>query len=120
MAVVWAQLPDPAGVRQAVDVAAVGLAVARLRRAQRLLLGFLDPVEDALFLTASLRRLGFPATFHIGREALPTGPAGYLPWIECGGTVVSTSAPVREQYVEIFAHPQVRVDPPSSEAVKPI
>ncbi|WP_229923017.1 lasso peptide biosynthesis protein [Streptomyces griseocarneus] len=76
-------------------------AVARLRVAQRLTMGFLDPVEDALFLTAGLRAMGVPATFHIGRELTPaTPPAGFYAWVEHGGRVVSTSLPVHETYVE--------------------
>ena len=33
-----------------------------LRVAQRLMMGFLDPVEDALFVAAGLRRLGVAAS----------------------------------------------------------
>jgi hypothetical protein len=78
-------------------------AVVRLRVAQRLLLGFLDPVRDAVFLTAGLRRLGVPASFHLGREIVASAsPAGFFAWVECGGRVVSTSLPVREEYVEVL------------------
>lgn len=79
-----------------------GRAVARLRVAQRLMVGFLDPVEDALFLTAGLRRLGLPATFHLGRELVPARPpAGFFAWVQIGDQVVSTSLPVDEEYVEV-------------------
>lgn len=81
-------------------------AVARLRVGQRRLLGFLDPVEDALFLTAGLRRLGFPASFHLGRELVPAvAPAGFYAWVECDGEVVSTSVPVHEEYVRVHRSP---------------
>jgi Transglutaminase-like superfamily len=81
---------------------AVGRAVGRLRIAQRLTTGFLDPVEDALYLVAGLRGLGLPATFHLGRELVPASPpAGFYAWVECGGRVVSTSLPVREEYIEV-------------------
>jgi hypothetical protein len=77
-------------------------AVVRLRVAQRLLLGFIDPVRDAVFLTAGLRRLGLPASFHLGREIVASAPpAGFFAWVECEGRVVSTSLPVREEYIEV-------------------
>ncbi|TDD72480.1 lasso peptide biosynthesis protein [Actinomadura rubrisoli] len=77
-------------------------AVARLRVVQRLTAGFLDPVDDAVFLTAGLRALGHPASFHLGRELAPAKPpAGYFPWVQCGDEVVSTSLPVLEEYIEI-------------------
>ncbi|PRX04901.1 UNVERIFIED_ORG: transglutaminase superfamily protein [Actinomadura viridilutea] len=77
-------------------------AVARLRFAQRLTVGFLDPVDDSVFLTAGLRRLGIPATFHLGRELAPAKPpAGYFAWVQHGDEVVSTSLPVRDEYIEI-------------------
>ena len=80
----------------------MGRAVGRLRVAQRLTTGFLDPVEDALYLVAGLRGLGLPATFHLGRELVPAAPpAGFYAWVECGGRVVSTSLPVREEYIEV-------------------
>jgi hypothetical protein len=79
-----------------------GRAVARLRLKQRRTLGFLDPLEDALFLTAGLRRLGFPASFHLGREIVPASPvAGYLAWVELDGQVLSTSLPVHETFLEV-------------------
>lgn len=78
-------------------------AVARLRVAQRLMMGFLDPVEDALFVAAGLRRLGVAASFHLGRELVPAAaPAGFYAWVQCGDRVVSTSLPVREEYVEVY------------------
>ncbi|TLQ43153.1 lasso peptide biosynthesis protein [Streptomyces marianii] len=84
------------------DIARVGTAVARLRIAQRLTVGFLDPVEDALYLTAGLRMIGLPATFHLGRELVPAAPpAGFYAWVEHKGHVVSTSLPVREEYIEV-------------------
>ena len=79
-----------------------GRAVARLRVAQRLMVGFLDPVEDALFLTAGLRGLGVPATFHLGRELVPARPpAGFFAWVRVGEQVVSTSLPVDDEYMEV-------------------
>ncbi|MGX1880589.1 lasso peptide biosynthesis protein [Streptomyces sp. NPDC055287] len=79
-----------------------GAVVMRLRFAQRLTMGFLDPVDDALFLVAGLRRMGIPATFHLGREMVPvTPPSGFYAWVQCGEAVVSTSLPVRETYVEV-------------------
>ncbi|QTR02983.1 hypothetical protein J7S33_28980, partial [Saccharothrix algeriensis] len=78
-------------------------AVARLRIVQRLTVGFLSPVEDALFLATGLRHLGFDASFHLGRELVPgTGAAGYYAWVSCGEQVVSTSLPVADEYVEVF------------------
>lgn len=86
------------------DATAASRAVVRLRIVQRLLVGFLDPVEDALFLTAGLRRLGFAATFHLGRELAPAvAPGGFHAWVQCGGTVVSTSVPVRDEYVPVYS-----------------
>jgi hypothetical protein len=69
-----------------------------------MLVGFLDPVEDALFLTAGLRRLGFAATFHLGRELAPAvAPGGFHAWVQCGGTVLSTTVPVRDEYVHVYS-----------------
>lgn len=77
--------------------------VAQLRVAQRTSVGFLDPVSDALYVTAGLRGLGFPASFHLGREAVPAmPPAGFYAWVECDGEVVSTSLPVKETYLEVY------------------
>ncbi|WAU82820.1 lasso peptide biosynthesis protein [Streptomyces sp. Qhu-G9] len=79
------------------------LAVARLRVAERMLMGFLDPVEDALFVTAGLNSLGYPASFHLGRETAPVvAPGGFYAWVQCGGSVVSTTLPVREEYTEVL------------------
>lgn len=65
-------------------------------------MGFLDPLEDALFVMAGLRRMGIPASFHLGYELVPaTPPAGYYAWVQCADEVVSTSLPVRETYVEV-------------------
>ncbi|WP_396888833.1 hypothetical protein [Micromonospora reichwaldensis] len=73
---------------------------------QRLTVGFLDPLEDALYLTVALRLLGFHATFHLGRELAPLAPpAGVYAWVECGTRVVSTSLPVLEDYVRVHAAP---------------
>ncbi|GAA2846490.1 hypothetical protein GCM10010517_03200 [Streptosporangium fragile] len=84
----------------------VGNGVAALRLAQRCTVGFLDPIEDALHLTAGLRFMGFDATFHVGREAFAANPPpGLHAWVECDGRVVSTSLPVREEYVEVAALP---------------
>ena len=77
-------------------------AVVRLRMMQRLTLGFLDPVEDALYLTAGLRTLGVDASFCLGRERVPAvSPAGYFAWVSVVGEVVSTSLPVAEEYTEV-------------------
>ncbi|MEU6023015.1 hypothetical protein [Micromonospora sp. NPDC047134] len=66
-------------------------------------MGFLDPVEDALFLTCALSRVGLPVTFHLGREAVPAvAPAGFYAWVQCADDVVSTSLPVREEYIEVY------------------
>ncbi|HZS21844.1 MAG TPA: lasso peptide biosynthesis protein [Pseudonocardiaceae bacterium] len=81
----------------------LGALVRDLRLRGRVLGGFLDPLEDAIFLTVALRRLGVPASFHVGRELVPwVPPAGLFAWVQCGGDVVSTSLPVREQYVEVL------------------
>jgi hypothetical protein len=94
--------PEPG--RGRTDSAAACRAVARLRVVQRSLVGFLDPVEDALYLTAGLRRLGFAASFHLGRELAPAvAPGGFHAWVQCGGTVVSTSLPVRDEYLPIYS-----------------
>jgi hypothetical protein len=86
------------------DGAAACRAVVRLRVVQRALVGFLDPVEDALYLTAGLRRLGFAASFHLGRELAPAvEPGGFHAWVQCGGMVVSTSLPVRDEYLSIYS-----------------
>lgn len=88
--------------RRAVPRRGTGAMVAWLRAAQRRTVGFLDPVEDAMFLTAGLRRLGVPATFHLGRETVPAAPpAGFFAWVQCGTEVLSTSLPVHEEYVEV-------------------
>jgi hypothetical protein len=98
----WPPLPRRTSSRRAPSRQRVSSAVVRLRVAQRLLLGFIDPVRDAVFLTAGLRRLGMPASFHLGREVVGSAPpAGFFAWVECGGRVVSTSLPVREEYVEV-------------------
>jgi Transglutaminase-like superfamily len=95
------QWPEVRGGRRQAE-RGVDAAVARLRVAERLMLGFLDPVEDALFVTAGLRRLGFPASFHLGRELVPSAaPTGFYAWVQCGDEVVSTSLPVQEEYVEV-------------------
>jgi hypothetical protein len=98
------RLEWPSGpVGAEVSARAVTKLVVRLRMAERLLMGFLDPIEDAVFLTAGLRRLGVAATLHLGRETAPAAPpAGFFAWVECGGRVVSTSLPVREEYVEVY------------------
>jgi hypothetical protein len=94
----------PVRARRSRGAAAASRAVVRLRIVQRLLVGFLDPVEDALFLTAGLRRLGFAATFHLGRELAPAvAPGGFHAWVQCGDTVVSTSVPVRDEYVPVYS-----------------
>lgn len=86
---------------------AVEASVARLRVAQRLLMGFLDPVDDALFLVAGLREMGIPVSFHLGRELAPAmPPAGFYPWVEYAGEVVSTSLPVQETYIEVHRSEQ--------------
>jgi hypothetical protein len=86
------------------DAASACRAVVRLRIVQRLLVGFLDPVEDALYLTAGLRRLGFAASFHLGRELAPAiAPGGFHAWVQCGDAVVSTSLPVRDEYVLVYS-----------------
>ena len=86
------------------DSAAACRAVVRLRVVQRTLVGFLDPVEDALYLTAGLRRLGFAASFHLGRELAPAvAPGGFHAWVQCGDAVVSTSLPVRDEYLSIYS-----------------
>jgi len=97
----WAQVRGQ--VRRSVGARQVAAAVARLRVAQRLMMGFLDPVEDALFLTAGLRRMGIVASFHLGRELAPMAPpAGCYAWVQCGDDVVSTSMPVRQEYLEVY------------------
>jgi hypothetical protein len=76
--------------------------VPRLRLVGRLRGGFLDPVDDAIFLTAALRGLGFEARFHLGRELVPAQPpAGYFAWVSVDDVVVSTSIPVRQEYVDV-------------------
>jgi hypothetical protein len=80
-----------------------GAAVPRLRLAQRRALGFLDPVDDAVFLVAGLRVLGFAATFHLGREIVPAASTpGFFAWAEHDGQVLSTSLPVHETYLEVY------------------
>ncbi|MDQ3988201.1 MAG: lasso peptide biosynthesis protein [Actinomycetota bacterium] len=96
----WPQVRGRA--RRTVGVRQAEAAVTRLRVAQRLMMGFLDPVEDALFLTAGLRRMGMDASFHFGRELAPMAPpAGFYAWVQCGDDVVSTSLPVRQEYLEV-------------------
>ena len=91
--------PEPRGASGRRNVRA---AVVRLRIAQRLTVGFLDPVDDSVFLTAGLRLLGIPATFHLGRELAPAKPpAGYFAWVQYGDDVLSTSLPVEDEYIEI-------------------
>jgi hypothetical protein len=86
------------------DSAAASRAVVRLRVVERLLVGFLDPVEDALYLTAGLRRMGYAASFHLGRELAPAiAPGGFHAWVQCGGSVVSTSLPVHDEYLPIYS-----------------
>jgi hypothetical protein len=86
------------------DGVAARRAVVRLRVVQRALVGFLDPVEDALYLTAGLRRMGFAASFHLGRELAPAvAPGGFHAWVQCGDAVVSTSLPVRDEYVPVYS-----------------
>jgi hypothetical protein len=96
--------PWPQARARRTGAAAASRAVVRLRIVQRLLVGFLDPVEDALFLTAGLRRLGFAATFHLGRELAPAvAPGGFHAWVQCGDAVVSTSVPVRDEYINVYS-----------------
>jgi hypothetical protein len=74
---------------------------------ERLLVGFLDPVDDALFLTAALRRLGVAASFCLGREVAPAvPPAGFFAWVRCGDDVISTSLPVQEEYIQVYWWPE--------------
>lgn len=80
----------------------VQVLVGRLRVAERLLMGFLDPVSDAVFLTAGLRLLGIRASLFVGRELAPfEPPAGFYAWVQHGGVVVSTSLPVAEEYLVV-------------------
>lgn len=96
--------PWPDAGAGSTDGASASRAVVRLRIVQRRLVGFLDPVEDALYLAAGLRRLGFAATFHLGRELAPAiAPGGFHAWVQCGDAVVSTSLPVRDEYVPIHS-----------------
>jgi Transglutaminase-like superfamily len=96
--------PWPDAGRERSDGASTARAVVSLRVVQRALVGFLDPVEDALYLTAGLRRMGFAATFHLGREIAPAvAPGGFHAWVECGGAVVSTSLPVRDEYLTVYS-----------------
>lgn len=82
---------------------AVGAVVAPLRVAQRCTLGFLDPVQDGLYLLAGLRELGVPTSFHLGRETVPATPnAGVFAWVCHRGRVLSTSLPVLETYTEVL------------------
>ncbi|MFC9502578.1 hypothetical protein [Streptomyces sp. NPDC057002] len=97
----WPQVPG----RRFGPVGRPRSAVSGLRTVQRLTVGFLDPVEDAIYLTVGLRRMGFPASFHLGREVAPAAPpAGFYAWVRCGGAVLSTSLPVKEEYVEIYTN----------------
>jgi hypothetical protein len=64
--------PEPRGA--GLGRRSVRSAVVRLRIAQRLTVGFLDPIDDSVFLTAGLRLLGIPASFHLGRELAPAKP----------------------------------------------
>jgi hypothetical protein len=98
------RLPDWPAVRpRRTGGANATRAVVRLRTVQRLRVGFLDPIEDALYLTVGLRRLGFAATFHLGRELAPAiAPGGFHAWVECDGAVLSTSLPVHDEYVPIL------------------
>ena len=94
----------PDAGRGRADSASAARAVVRLRVVQRLLVGFLDPVEDALYLTAGLRRMGYAASFHLGRELAPAiAPGGFHAWVQCGGSVVSTSLPVRDEYLPVHS-----------------
>jgi hypothetical protein len=96
--------PWPQARARRSDAAAASRAVVRLRIVQRLLVGFLDPVEDALFLTFGLRRLGFAATFHLGRELAPAvAPGGFHARVQCGDRIVSTSLPVRDEYIHVYS-----------------
>lgn len=98
----WEQWPVPGPAVSSPP----GPAVTRLRRWGRILAGFLDPVADSLYLCAALRHLGYAATFHVGRELVAADiPAGYLAWVQVGSQVISTSLPVREQYVEVLRYP---------------
>jgi hypothetical protein len=76
------------------------------RKARELMLvGFLDPVEDALSLTAGLRRLGFAASFHLGRELAPAvAPGGFHAWVERGGSVVRAVAVLACGTLTLAAH----------------
>lgn len=102
--IAWSQLPATTATRRT-TATDLGRVVARLRVYQRLLVGFLDPIDDSLYLVAALRALGLPAIWCLGRQLAPDGPAGYLPWVECAGTVLSTSMPVREEYSTVYAYP---------------
>ena len=97
------RLVDWPDLRKRRGPSAVADAVVRLRRIQRLTMGFLDPVEDALYLTAGLRSLGIDASFCLGRERVPAvSPAGFFPWVSVAGEVVSTSLPVAEEYTQVY------------------
>lgn len=99
----------PGTDRPRTDGTAAARAVVALRLVERATLGFLDPVEDAIFLTAGLRRMGFAATFHLGREVAPArAPGGFHAWVECAGRVVNTSLPVHAEYVTVHRAPEER------------
>lgn len=98
----WPEVPPGRGKA----AGASSRTVAILRFVQRLTVGFLDPIEDALYLTVALRTLGVPASFHLGREITPlTAPAGLYAWVQRGAEIISTSLPVREEYLQIHAAP---------------
>lgn len=87
--------------------ARLGRAVTGLRVKQRLELGFLDPIEDAIYLTAGLRFLGFNASLNLGREVAPVlAPAGLFAWVQVGADVLSTSMPVLEEYTLVYQSPE--------------
>lgn len=109
------RLPE-VSYRKKVSSMSVEALVARLRVAERLLMGFLDPVDDAVFLTAGLRLLGIPASLFLGRELAPAEPpAGFYAWVQHGGVVVSTSLPVAEEYLVV--HRVAAANPDAPEGV---
>ena len=86
--------------------------VPRLRARWRLLtVGRGAHRAEHIFLTASLRRLGYPARLVIGREAVPRGgSARYVTWVSVDGRVVSTGLPVTESHVPLAALPASAVE----------
>lgn len=82
-------------------------AARAARAAQRAVCGFASPLRETALTAVVLRELGHGASLVVGVEPVPEGVERRLcSWVEVGGRVVSTEAPVETLYRELARYPE--------------